>query len=465
MRPASARLALSPRTGRYLFVAAVALTTPALAFVVDDLGRILLLLSAALAALFVIRRPHWGVLAMGPVWMLGIDPVGVGPLKTVELLALLLLVPLAADVAHERRVWILGVPQLWLILGIGLVLVASTVWSELMHPPPPHASYELAALELRHLMKNLIILVFFVSFIRAPRHILYAVAIFLLVILVFTYDALDPLGGGPSGQRADARGMADPNRLGALCVWGTALFWSFRFHSSARRWRALALIPLFGLPFVALLTASRSAFLQLLLLAALILLEQRHWSPARRVRGFALLLAIGFVVLVAAPNASLLRVTSYRSEVGDPGWYSTQSRTQGIWAGLMMAAEHPFLGVGPGNFRWRIGRQVGPHNSYLWALTSGGPALLALYLLLLRRTYRAFQAAEQSGPRRLEWVARGLRLCLIVFAFFSLFADVWLQHPLYWLVGMSIVLARQVPAPAVAPACPVSLASAARSAA
>jgi O-antigen ligase len=226
-------------------------------------------------------------------------------------------------------------------------------------------------------------------------------------------------------------------------VWGTALFWSLRFHARARVWRTLALIPLLGLPFVALLTASRSAFLQLLLLGGLILLEQRHWSPAQRVRGLGLVLTIALVIAVAAPNASLLRVTSYGSDVGEPGWYSTQARTQGIAAGLMMAVENPMFGVGPGNFRWRLGRQAGPHNSYVWALTSGGPALLALYVVLLHRTYRDLRFAEQSGPPRLAWVAKGFRLCLITFVVFSFFADVWLQHPLYFLVGMSIVLARQ----------------------
>jgi O-antigen ligase len=445
-------VALPRGVGIFLVAVPLALAALAVAFVVGDFWRLLFLATLAAVAGYLVIRPHWGALAMGAFWMIGLDPVRIGPLKTVELLALVLLIPLAMDVSRQRGLWILRVPHMWIVLGIGLVLIAATVWSELLHPPPPHEVFELTAVELRHFAKNLLILVFLATFIREPRHIVCAAGVLLLVILLFAYEALDPLGGGPADRRVDASGMADPNRLGALCVWGTALFWSLRFHARARLPRMLALVPLILLPFVAMLTASRSAFIQLILLAGLILLAQRHWSPVQRVRGVALILTIALVIVVAAPNAALLRVTSYGSDVGDPGWHSTRARTHGLAAGLVMAAEHPVFGVGPGNFRWRIGQNVGPHNSYLWALTSGGPALLVLYLLLLHRTYRGFRVAEQAGPAPLVWVATGLRLSLISFLVLSFFADVWLQHPLYWFVAMSIALARQVPAGAVAPA-------------
>jgi O-antigen ligase len=185
--------------------------------------------------------------------------------------------------------------------------------------------------------------------------------------------------------------------------------------------------------------------LQLFLLGALILFEQRQWSPAQRLRSCALMLSVATVIVIAVPSTLLDRATSYGTDLDTPGAKSQINRTQGLWAGLVMAAEHPFFGVGPGNFRWRVGKDVGPHNSYVRALTSGGPALLALYLLLLHRTYRSLRTAEQAGPPQLTWLAKGLRLSVVPFVLFSFFADVWLQPPFYWLVGMSIVLRRHVP--------------------
>ena len=39
-------------------------------------------------------------------------------------------------------------------------------------------------------------------------------------------------------------------------------------------------------------------------------------------------------------------------------------------------------------------------------------------------------------------------MCTVTFVLFSLFADVWLQPPLYWLVGMSAAIERLVARPA-----------------
>jgi hypothetical protein len=412
---------------------------------VGHLPEVLALMVVAGVALWLIFSPHWGVLAMSASWLLGFDPLRIGPLGTVELLSAILLVPLAVDIMRERRIRFLEAPQIWTLFGIALVLTAATVWSELMHPPPPHAAYEKTAAEFRLFAKNLTILIFFVSFVRTPRQIRAAVGVLLVVILFFAVDVSGRFEAETEGtkiERAQSVGIAagDPNRLGSLLVWGTALFWALYSDSSAGRWRLFTLIPMLGLPVVALLTASRSALLQLLLLAGLRMLQQRRWSPAQYGRGVALILVVAFLIVAVVPSSHLARVTSYGSD--DIAGHSTQQRREGFWAGTMMAAEHPIFGVGPGNFRWRLGRDMGPHNSYLWALTSGGPALLALYLLLLYQSHRGFRVAERSGPPELLWIARGMRLNLLTFLLFSAVADVWLQQPFYWLIGLSFVLAR-----------------------
>ena len=444
-RASRALAAFPDGAGKVLLCTVIGLATLAVVTVVDDFSQFVLLGPLLVAVVFVILRPHWGVFAMSAFLMLGIDLVKVGPLRTAELIGMLLAIPFVIEVARERRIAFLGIPHVWILLGIALALVAATVWSELMHPPPPHEAFENTTREFRSFGRNALTLLFFATFVKTPRHVRLAAAVFLGVILVFAWDALDLFGAGPGAARAEARGIADPNRLGSLVVWGTAIVWSFRYHSRARLWRLLALAPLAVLPFVGLLTASRSAFVQLCVLGALILLEQRHWPPAQRLRSLALAGVAVLVLVIAAPNTALLRMTSFEADMQQPGGDSTRRRIQTATIGVMMAAQHPLFGVGPGNFRWRVGRNVGPHNSYLWAVTAGGVGLLALYVLLLHRTYRGFRDAEHAGPSDLVWLAKALRLCAITFVLFSAVADVWLQPPLYWLVGMSIALARHVP--------------------
>jgi hypothetical protein len=82
------------------------------------------------------------------------------------------------------------------------------------------------------------------------------------------------------------------------------------------------------------------------------------------------------------------------------------------------------------------------HNSYLWALTAGGPLLLILYLALFYQTHRTLRAVERTRSGRFEWLATALRMNLIIFLVFSLFAEVWTAEPFNVLVGLTIALAR-----------------------
>jgi O-antigen ligase len=172
-----------------------------------------------------------------------------------------------------------------------------------------------------------------------------------------------------------------------------------------------------------------------------VLLEQRQWAPAQRGRAVALMALVAVVVLLLAPSDMLERASNF-----DPAGRSVEGRTATLWAGARMVAEHPLLGVGPGNFRWRnaelIGLPLSSHNSYLWALTAGGPLLLFLYLAIFYRTYRMLRSVERRGPHELTWLATALRFNVVILIAFSFFADLWLTHPFYLVLGLTIVLFR-----------------------
>jgi O-antigen ligase len=311
----------------------------------------------------------------------------------------------------------------------------------------------------------LMLLILFVSFIKTPRQLGHAVAVVLLMILLLAADGAGVFEGGWDSDRAQAAtfgGFAgNQNRLGFLCVWGIALFWALRFRAPAGWWRRITLVPLLALPIVTLMTGSRSGLLQLMLLAGLILLEQRQWSPAQRTRAFALVAVVALVVVLAAPSAMVQRATTL-----DMGGFTTIHRLHTYEAGIMMVLENPLFGVGPGNFDWRnhvmTGRALSAHNSYLWALTSGGPLLLILYLAVFHRIYRTLRTVERHGTGPFVWLATALRLNLITLLLFSFFGTIWQAEPFWLLVGLTIVVARvsRVPLQAAPPtAAPVLVAA------
>ena len=428
------------RRRRIVGVAAALLLGAAVLLVVVEPDRGLTVLLLALGALFFVTQPHWTVLVIVVLSMFRLNPVRVGPLSTGELLAAALLLPLALEVLRDRRVWVWHVPHIRLLLCIAGVLFVATAWSLAMHPAPPIATLDRPWDELFFFSQSLLLLIYLVHFIKTPRHLVYTVSVVVLMILVAAGEAV-----GAAHRRVGTEyfeGFAgNANRLAHLCVWGIALCWSLRYKGPRGWWRRLTLVPLLALPLVTLMTGSRSGLLQLTLLAGLILLEQRQWSPAQRARACALLLTASLVAFVAVPTAIVERASNL-----DVGGRTTIDRLRVIEAGVIMIAEHPVFGVGPRNFQWRYhlltGHAMSTHNAYLWAVVSGGPLLLTLYLVLFYRIARTLRAVERSGPAELRWLATALRLHLMMFVVFSFFATVWTSEVLCLLVGLTIVLDR-----------------------
>jgi hypothetical protein len=76
--------------------------------------------------------------------------------------------------------------------------------------------------------------------------------------------------------------------------------------------------------------------------------------------------------------------------------------------------------------------------------------VLVLYVVLLVTTYRVVRRAEHEGPPDLHWLARALRINLVLLFVFSVSDDVFLGDLFYFLLAMILTLQRlgQRPAPA-----------------
>ena len=173
------------------------------------------------------------------------------------------------------------------------------------------------------------------------------------------------------------------------------------------RWRALSLGALALVVPALLLTFSRGG-----LLAALVVLGGFLWHH-RRVKTLLLILALGTLMLVAAPTALKERLGTGLDAGALAYTHSadkdtlTAGRVYG-WALLVPeVAESPWIGSGLGSTQWSAAVAAGryranhPHNIYLEMLMDLGvlglAAMVALHALYLRRL-RRLSSSEALSP-------------------------------------------------------------------
>ncbi|MFQ5903077.1 MAG: O-antigen ligase family protein [Candidatus Binatia bacterium] len=416
-------------------------------------GRGSYLLAAILAgvsAALILQKPHWGVLITFTAWFVGFSPrlFGTRYLSVPYLVSAVLIVPLALSVLRDRRIWVWRVPQVKIFFGIGILFLVSAWWAYYQHPITLLPSLDRTAQAIQTFFTRLAFLIFFLYFITTRRRIELTVWLVLGLIVTAAMTALFRFLAAGGVERAGAAFSlaTNPNRLAFICLFATSLLWFYRCYGNGhvQAWKTLTTPILFVLPLVTLATGSRSGFLQLVILTALLLKEQEDWSAGKRVRSFFLLGTVTCFLWAAVPTAQFMRATTFDATEQGPGRGSLNNRINRITALLEIASSNPLLGIGIGNFRWMnqafYGNDRGSHNSYLGALAEGGIGVLVLYLLLFYSTYRMLKNLERAGPQELLWLSKGLRVNLILFLVFSAFADFWLSDFLYLMVGLTVAM-------------------------
>ncbi|MGH7926173.1 MAG: O-antigen ligase family protein [Candidatus Binatia bacterium] len=399
---------------------------------------------AGLGTLVVLHKPAWGVLILMMVWFSDFSPrvLGIRFLSVPYVVVGVLLIPLALSILRDRVIWFFRVPQVKIFLLIGTLLLASTWWNDALHPLSIIPELDSTERMLHLFFARLLFLVFFIHFITTRGKIELALFLAVAMIIIAAHSAL-PIALSGGRARASFSLAANPNRLAFICLFATCLIWFYRSSPEARL-KPLTLPLLFFLPAVALATGSRSGFIQMIVLGILILKEQEGWSAIKRIHSFLFLGAVLIFLSVMVPASQYMRATSFDPTTQAPGKQSMDKRITRIWHLLETAASNPVFGIGVGNFRWvnqsRYGDDRQPHNSYLGTLAESGVAVLALYLLLFYFTYRMLNQLKRSGPREFLWLSKGLRVNLILFLVFSVFADFWLNDFLYLIIGLTVAM-------------------------
>ena len=430
-----------------------------------------ILVAAAWVALgmaaLVFVEPLIGIGAMTAMFVLVAYPTllaDLGFLTINNLLGLCLAVVFVGRIMTTRDLSVFRLRTVLLFVLIGAVFVISTLHVPVAFPTLRVSQgigikgndLDRTAYMMHDFWVRLGYIVLFAFFVRGGRDVRAMFYVFALVLFLAVPSALINWWNGElsHGFRTEASLTAgsNPNRLAMICLMEIACWrcWAVARGGAVRAWIAVAAMG--GALLVVLASGSRSGLLGCAVLGVLL------QTGPRRYRFSALqvaMLAVAGVIAIAAvvPPEAWERALAFNAEDRHSGsTMSIVAREQTLETGIQMVRDHPLLGVGLGNFR-EVSRQIyfdpffrPPHNSPMWAVTQGGVFAFAGYVFIFWFLWRDIQTASRLVDRdpACAWVTVATRHVFLLFSFFSLFADLWLNPITYVLIGTIICLRRHL---------------------
>ena len=185
-------------------------------------------------------------------------------------------------------------------------------------------------------------------------------------------------------MRYSTRGF-DPNDLGLTLALAVPMAWYMAMRSDSRwaRWFYRLYLPA---SFMAvLLTASRAAFIAMLIGSLYVLWSVQRMSMWKRLALWGGIFAAGWALLQFIPKTSWMRLMTIGAELTS----GTLGGRVGIWRdGLTVFMNHPLCGVGVGAFRSGLlltqrTYEAAPHNLFLSILVGQGLIGLLLFFLVM----------------------------------------------------------------------------------
>ncbi len=428
------------------------------------------LLVAAGLALAVLIRPWLGlpVLAVAaPFAALRPLPVAGLPIDGADLMLVLVLVAWLAQGVAQRRIVLPHPPLLWPMLALLAALALSLLSAE---------SYREGLPELLKWIQVLALYLAVAALLPANRAgwlLAALLAAGVLQALLGLYQFLTQTGPEPFillGRFMRAYGaFRQPNPyagyLGLVAPLAISLaLWAWTSRPRPAMRLRLALLAAAGVISLGLLVSwSRGAWLAFAAAVAVVVLAHtRRAAPVVIVlAGLALLAGIGFGVVDLLPAALVHRLADLqqfaglvdvaRTEVTDAN-FSVLERIAHWQAALGMWRDHPWLGVGAGNYAtayatYSLPRWYDPlghaHNVYLnFAAEAGLVGLLAYLWFWLASLVQGVRVAAASN-RFTAAVGAGVLGALVHASIHNVFDNLWVQHiylTLALLLGLLAVL-------------------------
>jgi O-antigen ligase len=248
--------------------------------------------------------------------------------------------------------------------------------------------------------------------------------------------ALLALSRRPEAERMFGVGnmFRDPNDFALnLCIilpFCVALLLSSRAWPSKLFWTSAIGVTLFAI----VSTYSRGGFLAL---AAVLLVIWRRFGGNFRT-ALVLLVLIGSLATAAVLVVGKSSYFDRMSTIADPQADSSGSAAihqQLLIRSLDVTLQHPFFGVGPGQFAQISGSWHVTHNSYTQLSSEAGVPALLIFFLLIRRTFRNLRMLRNEHKGSQTWyLARALDCAMITYLVGAFFLST-----AYWLVPYLLV--------------------------
>jgi len=234
--------------------------------------------------------------------------------------------------------------------------------------------------------------------------------------------------------------------IGVLCL------------STRSFWRTTLLGAAFGsLVSMLILTASRSGVLTVIpsiVLTSILIL--RHTG-----RGRNILAVLSLIVIIAAAQAPTILWTRLSTLTGSSGVdsdqtvssanASTEQRTVLLQRSIQYTLNHPFLGLGLGNFATTSGAEFGAagwyrtHNTFTELSSEAGLPALMLFIWLLIVVLRKMNGVSKrlhTDPSRTQLclMARATTISVVSFALGGLFANLSYDYYLFYSVALAVAV-------------------------
>ena len=236
----------------------------------------------------------------------------------------------------------------------------------------------------------------------------------------------------------------NPNDLALTLNLVLPLTVALLFLTKRPLWRAV-LMGIIALDLIAIvLTFSRGGFLTLALSAGIVL-----WRVTRQAGPKYAVIAIGLllVLLPLVPSSYYARLATITNVEADET-NSAEERQEDLFVAIGYIARHPLVGAGIGNNTLALNEQRGArwaavHNSYLQVGMELGLVGLILYVVVVVGALKAVGRVvrlTRSDPAQHElfWLASGLQISLIAFAFAALLHPAAYNFYFYYFGGLAL---------------------------
>jgi len=288
--------------------------------------------------------------------------------------------------------------------------------------------------------KVVVMFIVMVNVVRTPRRLDSLIVLVFIVSVFLSAGAMNDYRLGRLVERGERiQGVlgglfSNPNDLALHLVTIIPLSVAMLYGTRSLLKKILLLAAALTMVGGVIATFSRGGFIGLVAITLVL-----SWKFARRYR--AVVLALGAIVIVVV---LALSPAAYLNRISTSGDDSATTRFDDLKRSLFIAARHPLLGVGMGNYQIYSNHEKATHNAYTQVASEMGLIALGLYLVFLISALKNLRRIESSAARRSKsyYLSMGLQASLIGYMISSFFASVAYLWYVYYLVGYSVCLWR-----------------------